>query len=265
MAEVIDFVLVADAGSDPLSLDFVLEADPRAALAATLDTIDLSLEVLDGELSGPAVHVDLDTIDLTLEVGGGLGISPGLDTIDLSLEVDGGLSISLELDAVDLTLEILTGSLNADLSRVLDAISLTLSVITGSLVVEGTPDPLNRDLDVIDLTLEVLDITHDFDEAASMRTVTGKILKPDGTPWARVYVRFELQPGSYDTWSLRPSGTVQVQTLHDGTFEIDLWTNVIGEIPCEYTCYLPSGDEFTFSLPQGSSPVSLMSLELQSN
>lgn len=246
MAEVIDFVLVADAGSDPLSLDFVLEADPRAALAATLDTIDLSLEVLDGELSGPAVHVDLDTIDLTLEVGGGLGISPGLD-------------------AISLTLEILTGSLNADLRRILDVIDLTLSVITGSLVVEGSPDPLNRDLDVIDLTLEVLDITHDFGEADSMRTVTGKILKPDGTPWARVYVRFELQPGSYDTWSIRPSGTVQVQTLHDGTFEINLWTNVIGEIPCKYTCYLPSGDEFTFSLPQGSSPVSLMSLDLQSN
>lgn len=224
MAEVIDFVLVADAGADPLSLDFVLEADPRAALAATLDTIDLSLEVLDGELSGPAVHVDLDTIDLTLEVGGGLGISPGLVAIDLTLEI-----------------------------------------LTGSLVVEGSPDPLNRDLDVIDLTLEVLDITHDFGEADSMRTVTGKILKPDGTPWARVYVRFELQPGSYDTWSIRPAGTVQVQTLHDGTFEINLWTNVIGEIPCKYTCYLPSGDEFTFSLPQGSSPVSLMSLDLQSN
>jgi hypothetical protein len=90
----------------------------------------------------------------------------------------------------------------------------------------------------------------------NIRTVSGKLLKIDNSPWANERVIFVLNKGSFTTDATYLPDRKIATTDSEGNFSIDLWTNAEGAIASEYTCILPSLEEFDFTIPAGS-PVSI--------
>lgn len=91
-------------------------------------------------------------------------------------------------------------------------------------------------------------------------TVTGTILKPDGTPWENAAVKFRLHPGSQINDQLFPSNKLTVRTDEYGDFAIDLWANDEGDFSSEYSVQLPSGETHEFILPEGDESQELTDL-----
>lgn len=57
------------------------------------------------------------------------------------------------------------------------------------------------------------------------RTITGTVLRLDGTPWASGRVRFELVESGYDLQNQYPRQRLDVQTTAAGTFSALVWCN----------------------------------------
>lgn len=91
------------------------------------------------------------------------------------------------------------------------------------------------------------------------RKVFGTVYK-GSVPWKNAVVRFQLENGSY-TPSIQFPRYLQVARANElGYVEALLWTNEEGEIPCEYSCTLPDGDSFVFTVPNGDSDLNLSTL-----
>lgn len=96
-----------------------------------------------------------------------------------------------------------------------------------------------------------------------LRTVTGKVSRIDGSPWA-TEINFRLFPGSFDLISQYPSSIKRVTSGSDGLFSVSLWCNAAGLGIAHYECQI-SRDRFTFDLPLGTDPIDLGTLRLGSN
>jgi hypothetical protein len=94
------------------------------------------------------------------------------------------------------------------------------------------------------------------------RIVFDKIERTDGSPWTSAEIRFLLTPGSYTLEAIYPSDKKTVKANTEGEFEVELWTNNEGVTLCQYYCYLPSGESFTFRLPSGDTPIRLSTIRL---
>lgn len=95
--------------------------------------------------------------------------------------------------------------------------------------------------------------------ALTKTTVTYHIEKPDGTPWAHRLV-FQLVPGGYDANGMAPGAVVHGAVDANGDGEIDLWANEGGDESSFYRCVLPSGEQFTFTVPTTGGPYTLSEL-----
>lgn len=91
---------------------------------------------------------------------------------------------------------------------------------------------------------------------STLRTVSGAISRPDGTPWEGGKVYFHLTPGSYTADELFPSSRVEAVIDEYGEFSIELWVNDEGDAASEYVVTLPSGEKHPFILEAGA-PVEL--------
>ena len=96
-----------------------------------------------------------------------------------------------------------------------------------------------------------------------LRTVTGRISKIDGSPWA-TEIAFRLHPGSYDLDSLYPSSVKQITSGSDGLFSVALWCNTEGLAIAQYECVI-GRDRFLFDLPSGTEPIDIGNLRFATN
>jgi hypothetical protein len=97
----------------------------------------------------------------------------------------------------------------------------------------------------------------------SLRTVTGLLRAPTGEPLVGARVVFDLQGLGLELESgaIIATGSFTVTTGADGTFTTALWPNSRGYAPTSYSCRLPTGEAFTFALPEGDgSPLTLSDL-----
>jgi hypothetical protein len=96
--------------------------------------------------------------------------------------------------------------------------------------------------------------------SAQTRVVTGTIRKVTGAPWPAAKVVFTLDKSTYTATDQFPAGTATATTDVDGHFSITLWTNAEGVIQTRYSCLLPDGSSFRFSLAAGGSPIDISTL-----
>ena len=90
-----------------------------------------------------------------------------------------------------------------------------------------------------------------------LRTITGHLLSPNGTPIASAPVKFQLTPGSYTPDYQYLSTTVVATTDEAGYFSVELWVNEEGERSSQYRCSLPDGTRIAFVLNAGTEPIDL--------
>jgi hypothetical protein len=92
------------------------------------------------------------------------------------------------------------------------------------------------------------------------RQVLGQLYNAVGNvPLKRALVSFTFNPGSFTDLTQYITPTVaKVKTDETGSFTVDLWANEEGEQESEYTCTLPNGESFDFTVPGTSSdPIQL--------
>lgn len=89
------------------------------------------------------------------------------------------------------------------------------------------------------------------------RTVTGHLEHPNTLPWVNAIVTFTLQSYGYTDSTVYPQDVVEAETDEFGNFQAELWENQSGSIPTHYVCRLPSGEQVSFVLPEGSAELSL--------
>ena len=86
---------------------------------------------------------------------------------------------------------------------------------------------------------------------ATTRTVTGTVLKPDGTVYTDWAVRFTLLAEIISDGDLIPRNTVEITTDSNGDFSTTLTVPDSGT--ALYKLYFPSGYSYEFNLASGSS------------
>ena len=86
-------------------------------------------------------------------------------------------------------------------------------------------------------------------------TVTGRIIKPDLTPWVGAGVVFTLTALDYTLAAQHPSGRVVAKTAEDGAFSVILWANGSGELPDYYTVTFPDKTQADFSLSDNTPSI----------
>lgn len=92
----------------------------------------------------------------------------------------------------------------------------------------------------------------------STRTITGTIKAPTGAAVANARIVFELQGSGFAVDGQYPPRTTLAVTGNDGTFSVALWPNTLGIVATSYLCRLPTGEAFSFILPEGDgSPITL--------
>lgn len=94
---------------------------------------------------------------------------------------------------------------------------------------------------------------------ATKRTVTGKLLRPDGSAWGDSSFMIRLITGfSLDGVGSFPPGITEVATDANGAFSVDLYPNPAGE----YEIILPTGlPWFKFTLPPGNTAIDVEDLQ----
>lgn len=93
------------------------------------------------------------------------------------------------------------------------------------------------------------------------KTVTYSILRPNGSAWVGVSPTFRLSTGGYDATDQFPGSEIKGSaTDSNGDGSVVLWANEGGEESTTYTCQLPSGETFTFTVPTAGGPFTLSEL-----
>lgn len=94
------------------------------------------------------------------------------------------------------------------------------------------------------------------------KTVTFTVRKPDGTAWNGGVVKFDLLPGGYEAGGAQyPAHTITATAGSDGTGSVSLvrTAGFAGTDP-KFRCTMPSGQQFTFSVPDSAASTDLSTL-----
>lgn len=91
----------------------------------------------------------------------------------------------------------------------------------------------------------------------TQRIVTGHFERGDGTVWADSPMSFRLSKWSYLAGAIVPGGTIDDVTDSNGDSATPLWCNDEGWLPTVWTVTKPSGEQKSFTLPVGETPISL--------
>lgn len=89
------------------------------------------------------------------------------------------------------------------------------------------------------------------------RTITGLILRPDGTPHEGARVRFVLSGDGYDPTAQYPAQTITATADEDGAISVALWPNEAGGQATYYRVVMPSGETHRVTVPEGEGALSL--------
>jgi hypothetical protein len=94
------------------------------------------------------------------------------------------------------------------------------------------------------------------------RTITTRILKGDETPWKYAQIYFRLKNDTYTDTAQFPVNGSQISAIANeyGRVTVSLWVNTEGDLPTGWICTLPSGKEYIFNIPPGSSAIEMSTL-----
>jgi hypothetical protein len=95
--------------------------------------------------------------------------------------------------------------------------------------------------------------------------ISGIVDRIDGTPWSGAMIIFDLLTGSYSAQALQPKGRLPVTCDNAGAFTVPLWCNEEGLIEDQYSCTMPDGRSFKFSIPKGISTATISFLRTLTN
>lgn len=96
----------------------------------------------------------------------------------------------------------------------------------------------------------------------STRLVVGEINRADNQPWVSAPVLFYLSPGQYNISTQYAESFVEAYTNYLGQIKVLLYASDFDTNPIQYTCCLPDGETFDFTVPPGDEPINLSVLRL---
>lgn len=99
------------------------------------------------------------------------------------------------------------------------------------------------------------------------RQITGKINRTNDDAWRNINVVFRRFSNSYTESTQYPADSIKCKVDENGYLvNCKLWVNETGNLISNYKCFLPCGDSFTFSIPEGDgSSIDLSILRFGSN